>query len=101
MKMRLGHPSFRSFASTMLQGCTDVASRRGKSERGILLPDHEVGGGDRYWEGASCHGCLLISEPSGEPMNTYLDRTLVVGTVESSDAAFLKGREGGDGHRIQ
>ncbi|MRG96409.1 DUF1998 domain-containing protein [Polyangium spumosum] len=55
------------------------------------LPDHEVGGGDRYLEGASCHGCLLISEPSCERMNLYLDRTLVVGTVESSDAAFFEG----------
>lgn len=55
------------------------------------LPDHEMGGGDRYLEGASCHGCLLISEPSCERMNTYLDRTLVVGTVESSDAAFFEG----------
>lgn len=55
------------------------------------LPDHEMGGGDRYLEGASCHGCLLISEPSCERMNTYLDRTLVVGTVESSEAAFFEG----------
>jgi hypothetical protein len=55
------------------------------------VPDHEVGGGDRYLEGASCHGCLLISEPSCERMNTYLDRTLVVGTVESSAAAFFEG----------
>lgn len=55
------------------------------------LPDHEMGSGDRYLEGASCHGCLLISEPSCERMNTYLDRTLVVGTVESSDAAFFEG----------
>jgi hypothetical protein len=54
------------------------------------LPDHEVGGADRYLEGASCHGCLLISEPSCERMNMYLDRTLVVPTVESSDAAFFR-----------
>ena len=36
---------------------------------------------DRYLEGASCHGCLLISEPSCERMNSYLDRTLVVPTA--------------------
>ena len=55
------------------------------------VPDHEVGGADRYLEGASCHGCLLISEPSCERMNMYLDRTLVVPTVESSGAAFFGG----------
>lgn len=44
---------------------------------------------DRYLEGASCHGCLLISEPSCERMNTYLDRALVVPTVEHADAAFF------------
>ncbi|MFO0675733.1 MAG: DUF1998 domain-containing protein [Polyangiaceae bacterium] len=54
-------------------------------------PDHEAGGSDRYLEGSSCHGCLLISEPSCERMNTYLDRTLVVPTVESSEAAFFGG----------
>lgn len=54
------------------------------------VPDHEVGGSDRHLEGASCHGCLLISEPSCERMNLYLDRTLVVPTVESSEAAFFE-----------
>lgn len=44
---------------------------------------------DRDLEGASCHGCLLISEPSCERMNSYLDRTLVVPTVERADAAFF------------
>lgn len=44
---------------------------------------------DRYLEGASCHGCLLISEPSCERMNSYLDRTLVVPTVEHGEAAFF------------
>ncbi len=53
-------------------------------------PDREVGTSDRYLEGASCHGCLLISEPSCERMNVYLDRTLVVPTVEHSDAAFFE-----------
>ena len=53
------------------------------------LPDHEPGSSDRHLEGASCHGCLLISEPSCERMNVYLDRTLVVPTVENSAAAFF------------
>jgi len=55
------------------------------------LPDIEDGTSDRHLEGASCHGCLLISEPSCERMNQYLDRTLVVPTVETSTAAFFQG----------
>lgn len=54
-------------------------------------PEHEDGGGDRHLEGASCHGCLLISEPSCERMNVYLDRSLVVPTIEIGDAAFFGG----------
>jgi hypothetical protein len=54
------------------------------------LPDAEDGRSDRFLDGASCHGCLLISEPSCERMNQYLDRTLVVPTVETGDAAFFR-----------
>ncbi|MFO0761742.1 MAG: DUF1998 domain-containing protein [Byssovorax sp.] len=53
------------------------------------LPDTELGGADRFLDGASCHGCLLISEPSCERMNTYLDRSLVVPTIDCADAAFF------------
>lgn len=49
--------------------------------------DHD----DRWLEGASCHGCLLISEPSCERMNSYLDRALVVPTVEDGSSAFFGG----------
>ena len=44
---------------------------------------------DRYQEGAACHSCLLIAEPSCERMNRDLDRTLVVPTIQNRDAAFL------------
>lgn len=53
-------------------------------------PDVASGTSDRHLEGASCHGCLLISEPSCERMNVYLDRTLVVPTVETDRFAFFK-----------
>jgi hypothetical protein len=56
----------------------------------VHVPDHEPGAEGRFLDGASCHGCLLISEPSCERMNNYLDRTLVVPTVERADAAFFK-----------
>jgi len=44
----------------------------------------------REREGAACHGCLLIGEPSCERQNSDLDRQLVVPTVETSEAAFLR-----------
>lgn len=39
--------------------------------------------------GAACHGCLLIAETSCEQRNEYLDRALVMATVESLDAEFF------------
>lgn len=45
----------------------------------------------RYLLGAACHGCLLISETSCEQHNNFLDRALVVPTLESPDAAFFGG----------
>ncbi len=37
---------------------------------------------ERFLHGAACHGCLLITEPSCERRNQFLDRALVVPTVE-------------------
>jgi len=53
------------------------------------LPDGPEEG--RRREGAACHACLLIAEPSCERMNRDLDRALVVPTVEAGldEAAFL------------
>jgi hypothetical protein len=44
---------------------------------------------ERFLHGAACHGCLLIAETSCERHNDYLDRALVVPTVEHPDAAFF------------
>ncbi len=41
--------------------------------------------------GAACHGCLLISETSCEMRNDFLDRALVVPTVEAKGCEFLQG----------
>lgn len=46
---------------------------------------------ERFLHGAACHGCLLIAEPSCERWNQYLDRTLVVPTVENLGAEFFPG----------
>lgn len=45
---------------------------------------------ERYLHGAACHGCLLIAEPSCERRNDWLDRCLVVPTVEELGAEFFR-----------
>lgn len=39
--------------------------------------------------GSACHGCLLIAETSCEQRNEFLDRALVVPTVEALGAEFF------------
>lgn len=46
---------------------------------------------ERFLHGAACHGCLLIAETSCERRNEYLDRSLVVSTVERHGAEFFDG----------
>lgn len=43
----------------------------------------------RFLHGASCHGCLLIAETSCEQHNDFLDRALVVRTVDNRGAEFF------------
>lgn len=45
---------------------------------------------DRFLHGAACHGCLLIAETSCERRNEFLDRALVVATVEGLGSEFFK-----------
>jgi hypothetical protein len=40
--------------------------------------------------GAACHGCLLISETCCERRNEYLDRSLVVATVQNAGCEFFR-----------
>ncbi|MGB7443878.1 MAG: DrmB family protein [Coleofasciculaceae cyanobacterium] len=44
---------------------------------------------ERFLHGAACHSCLLIAETSCERRNEFLDRALVVNTVEGLGAAFF------------
>ena len=46
---------------------------------------------ERFLEGAACHGCLFIAEPSCERFNRYLDRALVVPAIghEAGLAFFI------------
>jgi hypothetical protein len=43
----------------------------------------------RFLHGAACHGCLLIAETSCEQQNDFLDRALVVSTVDHLGVEFF------------
>ena len=43
----------------------------------------------RFLHGAACHGCLLIAETSCEQHNDFLDRALVVPTVDNIGVHFF------------
>ena len=45
---------------------------------------------DRSLHAAACHACSLVAETSCERGNRYLDRSLLVPTLERVDAAFFK-----------
>jgi hypothetical protein len=45
---------------------------------------------DRSLHGAACHACSLVAETSCETGNRYLDRSLLIPTLERVDAAFFK-----------
>lgn len=44
---------------------------------------------DRSLHSASCHACSFVAETSCEKGNRYLDRALVLPTLEVGDAAFF------------
>lgn len=46
---------------------------------------------DRSLHSAACHACSLVAETSCERGNRYLDRSLLIPTLERADAAFFKG----------
>jgi hypothetical protein len=49
--------------------------------------------GERYLEGAACHGCLFVAECSCGRFNRYLDRALVVPTIgHPAQTAFFSER---------
>jgi hypothetical protein len=49
---------------------------------------------ERFLHGSACHGCLLIAETSCERRNEFLDRALVVSTVEGLGAEFFPDVDG-------
>lgn len=55
-----------------------------------LCSEHDPGK-DRSLHGAACHACGFVAETSCERGNRYLDRALLVPTLEHKDGAFFKG----------
>ncbi len=53
-----------------------------------LCAEHEPSK-DQSLHGAACHACSFVSETSCERGNRYLERALVVPTLETSDAALF------------
>lgn len=53
-----------------------------------LCAEHDPGR-DRSLHGASCHACSFVSETSCERGNRYLDRALLIPTLDCPDAAFF------------
>ena len=45
---------------------------------------------DRSLHAASCHACSFVAETSCEKGNRYLDRSLLVSTLDRTDAAFFE-----------
>jgi hypothetical protein len=56
----------------------------------LLCSEHNPGK-DKSLHAAACHACSLVAETSCERGNRYLDRTLLVRTMENSSAAFFGG----------
>jgi hypothetical protein len=44
---------------------------------------------DNTLHGAACHACMFIPETSCERGNRYLDRSVLIHTVEREDLAFF------------
>lgn len=55
-----------------------------------LCSEHDPGK-DRSLHAAACHACSLVAETSCERGNRYLDRSLLVQTIDRGDAAFFAG----------
>ncbi|MDO4236733.1 DUF1998 domain-containing protein [Pseudomonas sp.] len=55
-----------------------------------LCSEHDPGK-DRSLHAAACHACSLVAETSCERGNRYLDRSLLVQTLDRKDAAFFAG----------
>lgn len=67
---------------------TQALSRARICSSDPLCAEHEPNK-DRSLHAAACHACSFVSETSCERGNRYIDRALVVPTLEVADAAFF------------
>lgn len=67
---------------------TQALSRAGICSSDPLCSEHDPGK-DRSLHAAACHACSFVSETSCEKGNRYIDRALLVPTLEATDAAFF------------
>ena len=58
-----------------------------------LCAEHHPGKEGTSLHGASCHACLFAPETSCERGNKYLDRTVLVPTVDRDEFAFFRDLE--------
>ncbi len=73
------------------QHLKEALERGGLCSNDPVCAQHEPQNAEcRFLLGAACHGCLLIAETSCEQKNDFLDRALVVPTVDNLGAEFFK-----------
>ena len=77
----------RRFTEHLRRACTESLLCSNDPVCAEHAPDASYEG--RPLQGAACHGCLLISETSCEQRNDFLDRSVVVPTIGTEDAAFF------------
>jgi hypothetical protein len=54
-----------------------------------LCAEHDPGSGDKL-HGAACHACSFLPETCCERGNKYLDRSVLVKTVDQGELAFFE-----------
>lgn len=67
---------------------TQCLSRAGICSSDPLCSEHDPES-DRSLHAAACHACSFVSETSCEVGNRYIDRALLIPTLEVTDAAFF------------
>jgi hypothetical protein len=69
---------------------TQALARAGICSSDPLCSEHDPAK-DRTLHAAACHACSFVSETSCEKGNRYIDRALLIPTLEATDASFFPG----------
>lgn len=67
---------------------TQALGRAGICSSDLSCSEHDPGK-DRSLHAAASHACSFVSGTSCEKGNRYIDRALLIPTLEASDAAFF------------